>query len=110
MAAEVLASFSWWLLAVLAGWLAWPLCAKLLGALPDRGYTASKAFSLLMIGFLVFTFGSFGFLRVAAGSMLVAAGAVAAAGVVNSGSHQQQLQGWARTNWRVVLVSESIFF
>ena len=110
MAAEVLAVFTWWLLAVLAGWLAWPLCAKLLGALPDRGYTASKAFSLLLIGFLVFTFGSFGFLRVSAGSVLVAAGAITAAGVVSSGPHHAQIKGWARRNWHVVLVSESVFF
>lgn len=110
MAAEVLAVFAWWLLAVLAGWLAWPLCAKLLGTLPDLGYTASKAFSLLLTGFLVFTLGSFGFLRVTAGSVLVAAGAVAAAGLVSSGSHQQQLSAWAKINWRVVLASELIFF
>ena len=110
MASEVLAVFVWWLLAVLAGWLAWPLCTKLLGALPDKGYTASKAFSLLLIGFLIFTFGSFGFLRAAFGSVLVAAGAVAAAGLVRSASHQQQMQAWVKLNWRVVLVSEAIFF
>ncbi|RLT38870.1 MAG: hypothetical protein DWI61_06195 [Chloroflexi bacterium] len=107
--AEVLAVILWWLLAVLAGWLAWPLCARLLGNLPDQGYSASKACGLLLLGFLVFTLGSFGFLRVAAGSILMAAAAIGAAGLVSSGPQLAEHWAWAKANWRTVLVVETIF-
>ncbi len=38
---------NWWLLVTLAGAAVLPLCTRLLGALPDRGYTLARAVGLL---------------------------------------------------------------
>src|SRR5947209_8022072 len=45
----------WWITLQLLGLIALPLAAVLLRALPDRGYSASKALGLLLTGWLAYT-------------------------------------------------------
>lgn len=63
---------SWWGLVTLAGVAVFPLCARLLGALPDRGYTLARAAGLLVVGFVYWLLGSFGFLTNSPGSIVLA--------------------------------------
>lgn len=42
--------FNWWLMATLAGAVAAPLCARLLHALPDRGYAFYRPLGLILVG------------------------------------------------------------
>jgi len=43
---------SWYFLILVLGWLTFPLAYRLLGKLPDRGYTLSRALGLLLWGFI----------------------------------------------------------
>ena len=63
--------FNWWLLVTLAGAGALPLCARLLGGLPDRGYTLARAAGMLLVGFAFWLLASLGFLQNTPGSMIL---------------------------------------
>ncbi|MCA9886182.1 MAG: hypothetical protein KC708_24590, partial [Anaerolineae bacterium] len=63
---------SWWLMIAIAGWTVMPLAWRLLGGLPDRGYTLAKPLGLLLIGFVYWLLVSLGLLGNTTGGILVA--------------------------------------
>jgi hypothetical protein len=65
---------SWWALVTLAGLAALPLCLRLLGGLPDRGYTLARAVGLLLVGFVFWLLASLGFLSNTPESMILEIG------------------------------------
>lgn len=73
---------NWWLLVTLAGVAVWPLCVKLLGALPDKGYTLARPLGLLLVAYVFWLLGMFGLLRNTAGSILLAWGLVLLIGLI----------------------------
>ena len=42
----------WWLLVTMAAVAVFPLCVRLFGALPDKGYTLSRAVGMLLVAFI----------------------------------------------------------
>ena len=56
----------------LAGAAALPLCLRLLGALPDRGYTLARAAGVLLVAFVFWLLASLGFVNNSTGSMILA--------------------------------------
>ncbi len=109
---------SWWLLVSLAGVAALPLCLRLLGGLPDRGYTFARAAGLLLVGFVFWLLSSFGFLDNTTGSMVLAWVIVLIVGLMlyfagGRGAQDREridLRAWWRENSRVVIVGEVLFF
>ncbi|MCC6803065.1 MAG: hypothetical protein IT319_09285 [Anaerolineae bacterium] len=104
---------SWWLLVTLAGAAALPLCLRLLGGLPDRGYTLARAAGLLLVGFVFWLLASLGFLRNTTDSMALAWLIVLIAGLAlyfGTGGERIDLRAWWRDNSRVVIVGEIVFF
>jgi YYY domain-containing protein len=102
---------SWWLLATLAGIAALPWCARLLGGLPDRGYTLARTAGLLLVGFAFWLLASFGFLRNTTGDMLLAWALVLLLGVFiyfRFGS-PVDWRAWWRENRSVVIAGEVLF-
>lgn len=63
---------SWWLLSSLAGAAIFPLLFRILPALPDRGYSASRAAGLMMTGFLYWFMTSLTLTRNEVGSIVFA--------------------------------------
>ena len=63
---------SWYLAVTLAGWIAYPLIHRLFCFLPDRGIAFAKAAGLLLVMFLFWLLGSFGFLRNDSSGLLLA--------------------------------------
>lgn len=63
---------TWWLLVTLAGVAAFPLCVRLLGGLPDKGYTLSRAAGMLLVAFVYWTLASYGFVANSTGGMILA--------------------------------------
>lgn len=102
---------SWWALVTLAGVAALPLCVRLLGALPDRGYTLARAVGLLLVGFVFWLLASLGFLRNTTDSMILSWVIVLIAGLVLyfGVGKRIDLRAWWRENSRVVLVGELLF-
>ncbi len=63
---------SWWALVTLAGVAVMPLCMRLTAALPDHGYTLARTVGLLLVGFVFWSLGIFGFLRNQPGGLVLA--------------------------------------
>jgi len=101
---------SWWALVTVAGIGVLPLAFRLLGCLPDRGYTLARALGLLLTGFVFWLLASFGFLRNTPGSMILAWIIVLAVGVILYLRDPIDLRAWWRENRRVVVIGEVLFF
>lgn len=105
---------SWWALVSAAGLAALPLCWRLLGGLPDRGYTLARAIGVLLVAFTFWLLASFGFLVNTTGSMALAWAIVAAVGLfvwlTTPAGERFDLRGWWRENRPVVIAGEVIFF
>jgi YYY domain-containing protein len=54
---------SWWVLVTLGGAAVWPLLFRVLGGLPDRGYTLARTAGLMLTGFIFWFLGSLGLLK-----------------------------------------------
>jgi len=79
---------SWYLLITLLGWLTFPLAYRLFPALPDRGYTLSRAFGLLIWGYVFWLSASLGIAQNDRGGLLL--------GLIVLGG----LSAWAITNYQ----------
>lgn len=102
---------SWWLLATLAGLVAFPLCYRMLGGLPDRGYTLARSIGILLVAF-VFWFGaSLGIFTNSTGNMVLAALIVGAIGVLAYSTMPERLslREYWRENKPVIIASEVLF-
>ena len=62
---------NWWLLATLAGFTVLPMLVRLLGGLPDRGYTLARPAGMLLIGFVFWFLAILGFLDNSPGSIFL---------------------------------------
>jgi YYY domain-containing protein len=87
---------SWYILITLLGWLTFPLAYRLFPALTDRGYTLSRAFGLLIWGYIFWLFASFGIAQNDIGGLLL--GLVVLAG----------LSAWAITNYQLLIANSPI--
>ncbi|MCS7070927.1 MAG: DUF2298 domain-containing protein, partial [Anaerolinea sp.] len=104
---------SWWALVSAAGLAALPLCWRLLGGLPDRGYTLARAVGVLLVAFTFWLLASLGFLLNTTGSMALAWAIVAGVGLsiwLLTPAHERfDLRGWWRENRPVVIAGEILF-
>jgi len=62
---------SWYILVTLLGWLTFPLAYRLFPALADRGYTLSRAFGLLIWGYVFWLSASLGIAQNDIGGLLL---------------------------------------
>src|SRR5512135_2590097 len=107
---DVLAVATWWILIELVGLAAWPLAARLLRFLPDRGYTASKPLGLLLTSFALWLLGSLGLMQNSVGGGLFAFGLVVAASAwALSRVGIASLRAWLREHAALVTVYEALF-
>ncbi len=102
---------AWWLLTTIAGALTWPLLYRILGGLPDRGYTLARAAGLMLTGFVFWFLGSLGLLHNTPGS---AAFAWLAVGVLSVAAYlrwpeRAPLRAWLREHAALIVVSELLF-
>jgi YYY domain-containing protein len=102
---------NWWLLVTLAGASALPLCVRLLGALPDKGYTLARAVGLLLTAYLFWLLGSLGFLRNTTGGILLAWLIVLglSLAVYMRGRERFDWRAWWRDSRPVVISAEILF-
>lgn len=69
---DIVYFFIWWAIVQIIGWLALPLALRVLGWLPDQGYTFAKAIGLLLASYILWLGGSTHFLRNDMGGILAA--------------------------------------
>jgi YYY domain-containing protein len=103
---------SWWALVTLAGVAAFPLCARLLSGLPDRGYTLARAAGLLVVGFVFWLLASLGFIQNTPGNIALSWVIVLVGGLVlyfRTGSDRVDWRAWWQTNRAAVITAEILF-
>ena len=101
---------SWWLLVTLAGAAAWPLLFRVLGGLPDRGYTLARAAGLMLTGFLFWFLGSLGLLHNTPGAMVLAWLLVLVIGlVVFLRGERPPVRAWLREHRALIVLTEVLF-
>ncbi len=98
----------WWGLMVLFGLIAFPLLFVSLPGLPDRGYAASKALALLLIGWIPWVLGSMGLHVWNQIGVLCTTIALALAGGLIARRKWGALRAYFRSRWRYVLIVEVI--
>ncbi|HUG34125.1 MAG TPA: DUF2298 domain-containing protein, partial [Anaerolineales bacterium] len=86
----------WYMLATFIGWLAFPLAYHLFPAFADRGYALSRAFGLLIWGYVFWLFASLGIAQNDIGGLLLAL-------VVLVG-----MSAWAFTNYQLPITNTTI--
>jgi len=102
---------SWWALATLMGIAALPLCWRLLGGLPDRGYTLARAAGVLLTGYVFWLLGSLGFVRNTPGSIVLAWLIVLIIAAIAHFTRREpfDVRAWWRDNRAVIIVGEILF-
>ena len=103
--------FAWWLAIALAGAAVMPLCFRLLGGLPDRGYTLARTLGALIVASAFWLLASFGLLENSSGGIALAWCLVAlvCALYAGRGLSRPQLSAWWRENRGLVVASELLF-
>jgi len=103
------AFLSWYILITILGWLTFPLAYYLFPALTDRGYTLSRAFGLLIWGYVFWLFASFGIAQNDIGGLLlglVILGGLSTWAFVNCKS---EIINWFNENRRLIVTTEILF-
>ena len=113
---DIFAAIRWWTVLLVLGAAVTPLAYTLFGRLPDRGYAFVKMLGLLLVSYLFWLLGSFGFLGNNAGGILFALAAVIALSAwlywrmqQATGDGQWTLIEWLRENKWQVLITELVF-
>ncbi len=103
--------FAWWLWMTLAGAAAFPLCLRLLGGLPDRGYTLARALGLLLATFIFWLLVSFGLLDNSAGSIALSwlMLLMFSLFLYERFAEREEIANWWRENRMVVVTAELLF-
>jgi YYY domain-containing protein len=109
----VLYIITWWLGLQLIGLAALPLAFRLLGRLPDRGYSFARPLGLLLTGYLFWLGASLGLLRNHWGGILLALVTVAGLSWLAyrrwPGRDELHLLTWLRKHLGLVVAVELIF-
>src|SRR5579883_351231 len=99
----------WWLAAEVIGLLTLPLAFRLFRRLPDRGYAFTRTLGLAMLIYALWLGGTLGLLPFSAGSVVLACGGLAVAGVWLYGRDREAINGWLRGNGSYIAWCETIF-
>jgi len=100
----------WYLLIILLGWLTFPLAYYLFPALADRGYTLSRAFGLLIWGYVFWLFASLGIAQNDLGGLLLGLVILGGLSVWAFVKCKSEIIYWTRSNRRLILITEGLFF
>lgn len=102
-------AFIWFLVIELLGVLAFPLAFTLFRRLPDRGYTLTKPFALVLASYLLWILG---LTQLIPNSRFTIIG-ILALGAAISGwmlhKKSREIRSFLRSEWRLLLVAEGIF-
>lgn len=103
--------FAWWLWITLAGAAAFPLCLRLLGGLPDKGYTLARALGMLLATFIFWLLASVGLLDNSAGGIALSwlLLLIVSLALYERSTERYGFVSWWRENRAVVVAAELLF-
>ncbi len=103
----------WWLLMQILGWLALPTAMRIFRWLPDRGYSFSKAFGLLLVSYFLWIGASTGLLNNDLGGILFSVLLVAA---ISAWFYFRckttiipEIGSFLREKWKLIVTVELLF-
>lgn len=100
----------WWLMMQVVGLATLPLCLTLFARLPDRGYALSKAFALIIVGYLLWVLNVAHILpNTSAGIWIILLVLFGVSALVFS-QRRDDLLGFARTHWWLIVAVEVVLF
>lgn len=100
----------WWLMLQVVALASLPLCLTLFRRLPDRGYTMSKAFGLLLLGYLFWILNVMHILpNSTTGIIWVLIPLFAVSGFVGWRRREELLEFW-RERWWLIYAAEALLF
>ena len=100
----------WWLILQLAGCILLPLCLALFRRLPDRGYTLSKPFGLLFLGYVFWLLNSLHIIPNSSGGIVFALLVLAVISGAFAYAGRHEMWAWLRSRWRYILAVEVLLF
>ena len=100
----------WWFMVQVVGLAALPLCLTLFQRLPDRGYTLSKPFALLLLGYLFWILNVMRVLPNSAGGIWLALLLLALASGLLLWRRRDEVFASIREHWRLIAAVEALFF
>ena len=86
-----------------------PLGLMVFRFLPDRGYLLARVLGLLLTAYIAWLLASLRWLAFSQGSVLLGLGALAALSLWLAHRHRDELAGFVRQRWRLLLGSEALF-
>jgi len=101
--------FSWYLLITLLGWITFPLAYRLFPALSDRGYTLSRAFGLMLWGFIFWIFATLGIAQNDMGGLLLGLVIVGGLSVWALSDHRSEVADFLKSNISLIITTEILF-
>ncbi len=105
----MIAFLSWYILITVLGWLTFPLVYFLFPALADRGYTLSRAFGLLLWGYIFWLFASFQIAQNDIGGLLLGLVIVGGLSAWAFVKFRLQIADYLRANLRLIVTAEILF-
>jgi len=103
------AFISWYILVTLLGLLTFPLAHRLFPALADRGYALSRAFGLLVWGFVFWLFANFGIAQNDVGGLLLGLVILGGLSTWIFFNQRSEIQNWLKENTKLILTTEILF-
>src|SRR3990172_9590563 len=99
-------TLTWWIMMQVVGLAALPLCLLLFRRLPDRGYALSKAFALLLVGYLFWILNIVRILPNTSGGISVVVLILLAVSTLVFWSRRNELLAFAQERWWLILATE----
>lgn len=99
----------WWLVAVMLGWIAWPVSFLLFRGMRDRGYLLSKTVGWLICGWMLWMLASLEIGQNSVRNAWLVFGLVSVIGAGVLVFVWREVLTFARRNWGILLVGEALF-
>jgi YYY domain-containing protein len=103
------APLSWWLLAILLGWIAYPLTWAVLGRLADRGYAVAKILAIVLVAWAAWLLASLRWLPYSRATILLALGALCLVAAAVVWRRRAAFLADLRARWELLLFTEALF-
>ena len=100
-------TLAWWVMLQVVGLAALPLCLSLFQRLPDKGYALSKAFGLLLVGYIFWILVHIGLPNTTRGIWFVLL-LVAAASAILLWRRRDVVVSFVREHWWLIIATEAI--
>lgn len=100
-----------WVLALVAlGLIGLPYVWLAGASLPDRGFALARPVGLLLVSWLVWWLASLRLVAFTRGSVALSALVFAVGAVAIAARRHREIREWIRTNWRLLVVAETLFW